>query len=58
MELLDVNRLEVQINNLQTERQKVQNLIELSYALLRYQMGMPANEPIKLTDDINAGECR
>lgn len=54
VELLDVNRLEVQINNLQTERQKVQNLIELSYALLKFQMGMPANEPIKLTDDINA----
>lgn len=54
VELLDVNRLEVQINNLQTERQKVQNLIELSYALLRFQMGMPVNEPIKLTDDINA----
>lgn len=54
VELLDVNRLEVQINNLQTERQKVQNLIELSYALLKYQMGMPANEAIRLTDDINA----
>ncbi|MCE7068155.1 TolC family protein [Dyadobacter sp. CY326] len=54
VELLDVNRIEVQINNLQTERQKVQNLIELSYALLKFQMGMPANEPIKLTDDINA----
>jgi outer membrane protein TolC len=54
VELLDVNRLEVQINNLRTERQKVQNLIELSYALLKYQMGMPADEPIKLTDDINA----
>ncbi|WP_031528285.1 TolC family protein [Dyadobacter crusticola] len=54
VELLDVNRLEVQINNLQTERQKVQNLIELSYALLKYQMGMPANEAIKLIDDINA----
>lgn len=54
VELLDVNRLEVQINNLKTERQKVQNLIELSYALLRFQMGMPAREQIKLTDDINA----
>jgi outer membrane protein TolC len=54
VELLDVHRLEVQINNLQTERQKVQNLIELSYALLRFQMGMSANNEIKLTDDINA----
>ncbi|WP_225865616.1 TolC family protein [Dyadobacter aurulentus] len=54
VELLDVNRLEVQANNLQTERQKVQNLIELSYALLKFQMGMPAGESIRLTDDINA----
>jgi len=53
VELLDVNRLEVQINNLKTERQKVQNLIELSYALLKYQMGMALTEPIKLTDNIN-----
>ena len=54
VELLDVNRLEVQVNNLRTERQKVQNLIELSYALLKFQMGMPAGEQVKLTDDINA----
>jgi outer membrane protein TolC len=53
VELLDVNRLEVQQNNLVTERQKVQNLIELSYALLKYQMGMPLTEPIRLKDDIN-----
>ncbi|MDQ6477646.1 TolC family protein [Dyadobacter sp. LHD-138] len=50
VELLDVNRLEVQINNLITERQKVQNLIELSYTLLKYQMGMPMTESIKLED--------
>jgi outer membrane protein TolC len=52
VELLDVNRLEVQRNNLLTERQKVQNLIELSYTLLKYQMGMPLTEPVKLTDTI------
>lgn len=53
VELLDVNRLEVQQNNLLTERQKVQNLIELSYTLLKYQMGMSLTESIKLTDTIN-----
>lgn len=56
VELLDVNRLEVQQNNLLTERQKVQNLIELSYTLLKYQMGMPLNENIKLTDVINESD--
>lgn len=52
VELLDVTRLEVQINNLRTERQKVQNLIELSYSLLKYQMGMPLTESVKLKDSI------
>jgi len=52
VELLDVNRLEVQINNLVTERQKVQNLIELSYTLLKYQMGMPLSETIVLEDKV------
>ncbi len=52
VELLDVNRLEVQVNNLKTERQKVQNLIELSYSLLKYQMGMSLDEKIVLSDDI------
>lgn len=53
VELLDVNRIEVQINNLRTERQKVQNLIELSYALLKYQMTLPLDQKISLTDNIN-----
>ncbi|WP_229217030.1 TolC family protein [Dyadobacter luteus] len=53
VELLDVNRLEVQQNNLLTERQKVQNLIELSYTLLKYQMGMALDQPLKLTDTID-----
>lgn len=52
VELLDVNRLEVQQNNLLTERQKVQNLIELSYSLLKYQMGMPLTETLKLTENL------
>ncbi len=54
VELLDVNRLEVQVNNLETERKKVQNLIELSYSLLKYQMGMPLEEGVVLTDDIKS----
>ncbi|WP_159468854.1 TolC family protein [Dyadobacter sp. 3J3] len=53
VELLDVTRLEVQINNLVTERQKVQNLIELSYTLLKYQMGMALDEKIILTDKVD-----
>lgn len=52
VEKIDIDRLEVQANNLRTERQKVVNLIQLSYVLLKYQMGLDVNENIKLTDRI------
>lgn len=53
VERIDVDRVEVQKNNLVTERQKVSNLIELSKALLKYQMGMPQDSNISLTDPLN-----
>ena len=52
VEKIDVSRLEVQLNNLQTEKQKVQNLVGLSYYLLKFQMGLGVNDPIVLTDRI------
>ncbi len=55
VEKIDVDRIEVQLNNLQSERQKVKNLIELSYALLKFQMGMPQDGPIVLTDRLAEG---
>jgi outer membrane protein TolC len=53
VEKIDVDRLEVQLNNLRTERQKVKNLIELSYTLLKFQMGMPLTEQVVLTDKVD-----
>lgn len=53
VEKLDVDRLEVSLNNLKTERTKVQNLVDLSYYMLKFQMGMKLDEQIQLTDRIN-----
>jgi outer membrane protein TolC len=54
-EKIDVLRLTVQKNNLLTEKTKINNLIEVSYYLLKFQMGMPLTEGIslknKLTDE-------
>ena len=50
VEKLDVQRLEVQANNLRAERQNVQNLIELSYTLLKFQMGLGINDEITLAE--------
>lgn len=52
VEKIDVDRLEVQANNLKSERQNVQNLVGLSYYLLKYQMGLGINDPMVLTDKI------
>ncbi len=53
IEKLDVDRLQVQRNNLVTETQKVRNLIELSYGLLKFQMGIKQQEPIVLKDKLS-----
>jgi outer membrane protein TolC len=56
VEKLDVDRLEVSLNNLKTERTKVQNLVDLSYYMLKFQMGMKLDEQIQLTDRINEAD--
>jgi outer membrane protein TolC len=53
IEKLDVDRLQVQRNNLITETQKVHNLIDLTYGLLKFQMGMKQQEPIILKDKLS-----
>lgn len=53
---IDVMRLQVQRNNLLTEQQKVKNLIDLSYQLLKFQMGYRLEKPIKLTDQLEGSD--
>jgi outer membrane protein len=52
-ELIDVERLEVQYNNLLTEQEKTLRLIEISESLLKFQMGYKVNDPITLSDSLN-----
>jgi len=53
-EKLDVDRLRVQRNNLVVEQQKAQRLTELSVALLKFQMGLPQNQQVQLSDSLGA----
>jgi outer membrane protein len=53
-EKLDVDRLRVQRNNLVVEQQKAQRLTELSVALLKFQMGLPQQQAVQLTDSLGA----
>ncbi|HEY0612508.1 MAG TPA: TolC family protein [Chitinophaga sp.] len=51
-EKLDVDRLSVQMTNLQTEVTKLRNVIEVGTAALKYQMGMPMAQQVTLTDSL------
>ncbi|SNC77389.1 Outer membrane protein TolC [Hymenobacter gelipurpurascens] len=53
-EKLDVQRLQVQRNNLVVEQQKASRLTELSVALLKFQMGLPQQQGVQLTDSLSA----
>ncbi|MEO6524016.1 MAG: TolC family protein [Mucilaginibacter sp.] len=53
VEKIDVQRLEVQYNNLVTNRENVLSLLTLNYQLLKYQMGMPVGRELTLKDKLS-----
>jgi outer membrane protein TolC len=52
VEKIDVDRIEVQSNNLKVELQNVERLLALSLNALKFQMNMPLNENITLTEKL------
>ena len=52
-EEIDVDRIRVQFNNAQTDKDKNNRLTEVSYLLLKFQMGMPIEQEIILADEIS-----
>jgi outer membrane protein TolC len=52
-EKLDMDKLDVQMTNLQTEKIKVLNGISNGYLGLKVLIGMPVAEPLVLTDTLN-----
>lgn len=54
VEKIDVDRLRVLNNNLETERGNVLRLLDLNVNLLKFQMGMPVQTKLKLSDNISS----
>ncbi|WP_235297851.1 TolC family protein [Portibacter marinus] len=52
-EKLDVSRLQLSFDNLNTELQRVERLINLSKNLLKFQMNYPLEMPIILTESLD-----
>jgi outer membrane protein TolC len=52
VEKIDVQRIEVQLNNLKSETENVSRSQALGEVLLKFQMGYPLDEQIVLTDNL------
>lgn len=52
-EKLDVDKVSVQLNNLKTEKTKIQSQIDAGYAALKFLMNMPQQEKLVLVDSVS-----
>ncbi|RMG30813.1 MAG: TolC family protein [Bacteroidetes bacterium] len=52
-EKIDVERLEINLNNLRLELSKAQQGAQLAVDLLKFQMGMPVMEELRLSEEVS-----
>ena len=57
-EKLDVDKVDVQLNNLRTEKLKAENQIEAGHEGLKFLMSMPQREQLVLTDTLSEAELK
>ena len=57
-EKLDVDKVEVQLNNLRTEKLKAENQIEAGIAGLKFLLSMPQKDQLILTDTLSEQELK
>lgn len=57
-EKLDVDKVEVQLNNINTEKLKAQNQLEAGLEALKFLMSMPQKDKLILTDSLTEEELR
>ncbi|MDA3853587.1 MAG: TolC family protein, partial [Bacteroidales bacterium] len=53
MELTELDQLKVQLNSLKNTKLAMGRNVQLTYNLLRFHLGLPVNDPIVLTDDLD-----
>ncbi len=52
VEKLDVSRIELSFENVKTEYEKLDQFIDISYNLLKFQMSYPLSEELIITEDL------
>jgi outer membrane protein TolC len=57
-EKLDVDKVTVQLNNIKTEKEKIENMLSAGNSGLKFLMGMPQKDPLVLTDTLSESELK
>ena len=57
-EKLDLDRVQVQINNLQSTRNTVANAIDISYAALKLALGIPQQDVVVLKEELTTAQIK
>lgn len=57
-EKLDVDKVQVQLNNLRTEKVKVENQLKVGNAGLKFLMNMPQKDSLLLTDNLTESDLK
>ncbi len=57
-ERLELDRVRVQINNLQTMRNQVASAVEISYAVLKFATGISQKDTVVLKEDLTSANIR
>ena len=52
-ERIDVSRVKVQFNNIKVEKNNIEDVLDLSQSLLKFQMGISPKVQLELVDEIN-----
>lgn len=57
-ERLDLDKVQVQLNNLRTTQSTVATAVDLSYAALKFALGLPQSDVVVLKDDLNSASIK
>jgi outer membrane protein TolC len=57
-ERLDLDRVQVQINNLQSTRNSIKNAIDISYAALKLTIGLPQQDVVVLKEELTTDKVK
>lgn len=57
-ERLDLDKVQVQLNNLKTTASTIENVVNISYAALKFSIGVSQNDEVTLKEELNPAQLK